>query len=139
MVAGSTGGTNEPRVRHRAPADNDSAGPPARRNGDPVTDEVDLTIVTMVFDATDIERLLAVLAKYVVVSRGQTGCRNIDLAGSATVPGRFMLIEKWETPADQQRHFDSAEMIEMAKACQGILSAPPTIDLLEAISAHDLT
>jgi quinol monooxygenase YgiN len=104
-----------------------------------VTDGVDLTIVTMVFDAADIERLHAVLSKYVVVSRGHQGCRNIDLAGSATVPGRFVIIEKWETPADQQRHFDSAEMIEMAQSCQGILSGPPVIDLLEAISAHDLS
>jgi hypothetical protein len=29
-------------------------------------------------------------------------------------------------------------MVEMAKACQGLLAQPPQIDLLEAISAHDL-
>lgn len=104
-----------------------------------MADEVDLTIVTLVFDAADIERLLAVLSRYVVVSRGHPGCRNIDLAASATTPGRFVLIEKWETPADQQRHFDSAEMVTMAQACQGLLAAPPVIDLLEPISAHDLT
>lgn len=103
-----------------------------------MADEVDLTIVTLVFDAADIERLLAVLSRYVVVSRGHPGCRNIDLAASATTPGRFVLIEKWETPADQQRHFDSAEMVAMAQACNGLLAAPPVIDLLEPISAHDL-
>ncbi len=101
-------------------------------------DEVDLTLVTMVFDAADADRLVSVLAKYVVVSRGHDGCRNIDLAASATVPGRFVLIQKWETPADQQRHFDSAEMIEMAASCEGILRNAPVIDLLEPISAHDL-
>ncbi len=101
--------------------------------------EVDLTLVTMAFDAADPDRLLSVLSKYVVVSRGHEGCRNIDLAASATVPGRFVLIEKWETPADQQRHFDSDEMIEMAASCEGILSRAPQIDLLEPISAHDLS
>jgi hypothetical protein len=29
-------------------------------------------------------------------------------------------------------------MVEMAKACVGLLAAPPDIDLLEGLSAHDL-
>ena len=103
-----------------------------------MADEVDLTIVTLVFDAADSEGLLAVLSRYVVVSRGHPGCRNIDLAASATTPGRFVVIQKWETPRDQQRHFDSGEMVSMARSCEGLLSRPPTIDLLEPISAHDL-
>jgi quinol monooxygenase YgiN len=103
-----------------------------------MSDEVDLTIVSLAFDATDVERLLAVLSKYVVISRGHPGCRNIDFTASATHPGRFVLIEKWETPADQQRHFDSDDMIDMAKACEGLLAKAPEIDLLAPISAHDL-
>jgi quinol monooxygenase YgiN len=101
-------------------------------------DDVELTIVTMTLDASDPERLLPVLARYVVVSRGQPGCRNIDLAMSATRPNRFVVLHKWESPAAQQAHFDSPEMVEMARACDGLLSRPPAIDLLEAISAHDL-
>ncbi len=101
-------------------------------------DEVDLTIVTMLFDATDPEALQSVLAKYVVLSRGHDGCRNIDLCASATKPGRFVVIEKWATPDAQRAHFDSDDMVEMARACDGLLVAPPQIDLLEAISAHDL-
>ena len=100
--------------------------------------EVELTIVTMTFDASDPERLQSVLAKYVVVSRGHAGCRNIDLCASATTPGRFVIIEKWETPEAQRVHFDSEEMVGMAKACNGLLAKPPQIDLLEGISAHDL-
>lgn len=103
-----------------------------------MSDDIELTLVTMTFDASDIDRLLSVLSRYVVLSRGHDGCRNIDLAASATVPGRFVVIEKWESPADQRRHFDSAEMVEMASACDGLLSRPPAIDLLEPISAHDL-
>ena len=78
------------------------------------------------------------LAKYVVLSRGHAGCRNIDLCASATSPGRFVIIEKWESPEAQRAHFDSTEMVEMAKACDGLLTQPPQIDLLEGISAHDL-
>jgi quinol monooxygenase YgiN len=100
--------------------------------------EIELTVVTLVFDASDPERLLSVLAKYVVLSRGHDGCRNIDLCASTTTTGRFVLIEKWGSPAAQQAHFDSPDMIEMAQACQGLLAHPPQIDLLEGISAHDL-
>jgi quinol monooxygenase YgiN len=101
-------------------------------------DDVELTMVTMVFDATDPNAFQSVLAKYVVLSRQQDGCRNIDLAMSATTPGRFVIVQKWDSPDAQQTHFDSQEMVEMAKACNGLLSKPPQIDLLEAISAHDL-
>jgi quinol monooxygenase YgiN len=109
-----------------------------------MADEVELTIVTMAFDAAAdpgaADRLLSVLAKYVVLSRQQPGCRNIDLCQSATRPGRIVIIEKWETPDAQRAHFDSPEMVEMAELCQrdGLLTARPDIDLLEGISAYDL-
>lgn len=99
---------------------------------------VELTLVTMSFDAADPERLVPVLAKYVVLSRGHPGCRNIDLAASATRPGRFVIVQKWESPDAQRAHFDSVDMVEMARACDGLLTSPPQIDLLESISAHDL-
>ena len=100
--------------------------------------EVELTIVTMIFEASDPDRLQSVLAKYVVVSRGHPGCRNIDLCASVATPGRFVIIEKWESPEAQRAHFDSGDMVEMAQACNGLLAKPPQIDLLEGISAHDL-
>ena len=100
--------------------------------------DVDLTMVTMSFDASDPGRLQSVLAHYVVVSRGHPGCRNIDLALSSTTPDRFIIIQKWETPEAQRAHFDSADMVEMATSCNGLLAAPPRIDLLDPISAHDL-
>jgi quinol monooxygenase YgiN len=100
---------------------------------------MDLTIVSLVFDAAEPERLAAVLAKYVVVARGEPGCRNIDLTASISRPGRFVLIEKWESPETQRAHFDSPATIEMAEACRGLLARPPEIDLLDPISAHDLT
>jgi quinol monooxygenase YgiN len=101
-------------------------------------DDVEITIVTMVFDAADPERLISVLAKYVVLSRGHAGCRNIDLCASTTTANRFVIVEKWESPEAQRLHFDSTDMVEMAQACTGLLAQPPAIDLLESISAHDL-
>jgi quinol monooxygenase YgiN len=100
--------------------------------------EIDLVLVTMAFDASDPAALQSVLSRYVVVSRGHPGCRNIDLALSSTHPDRFVVLQKWATPEDQRAHFDSDEMVTMARACDGILAGPPQIDLLDPISAHDL-
>jgi quinol monooxygenase YgiN len=100
--------------------------------------DIDLTVVTMTFDASDPVALIAVLSKYVVVSRGHAGCRNIDLCGSVTTPNRFLIVQKWDSPDAQQAHFDSDDMIDMAKSCHGILASPPQIELFEGMSAHDL-
>ena len=100
--------------------------------------EVEVVLVTMQFDATDLELLLAVLARYVVLTRGAPGCRNVDLCLSATTPNRVVVIQKWESHHAQREHFDSALMVEMAGACRGALAAAPVIDLLDGISAHDL-
>jgi quinol monooxygenase YgiN len=101
-------------------------------------DDAEITLVTMRFETSEPERLMGVLSKYVVLSRMQAGCRNIDLTGSVANPGRFVVIQKWESPDAQQAHFNSSEMIEMAQACEGLLREPPEIDLLEGLSAHDL-
>ena len=103
-----------------------------------LVDDAEITLVTLRFQATDPERLLGVLSKYVVLSRQQPGCRNIDLTASVATPGRFVVIQKWDSPDSQRAHFDSPEMVEMAQACVGLLAEPPEIDLLEGLSAHDL-
>ncbi len=102
------------------------------------SEAVELAIVTMRFDAADAEALMAVLSKYVVLSRMQPGCRNIDLCASVTQPGRYLIIHKWGSVAAQRSHFDSAVMVEMAKSCEGLLSCAPDIDLWDGASAHDL-
>jgi quinol monooxygenase YgiN len=99
---------------------------------------VELTIVTLQFDTADPAALLGVLSKYVVLTRMEPGCRNVDLCSSYTRPGRYLLIQKWESPAAQRRHFDSPVMVEMATNCNGLLTAPPEIDLWDGPSAHDL-
>jgi quinol monooxygenase YgiN len=100
--------------------------------------EVELAIVTMRFDASDAASLLAILSKYVVLTRMQPGCRNVDLCASATQPGRFLVIHKWDSVAAQRAHFDSAVMVEMAASCNGLLATAPDIHLWDAASAHDL-
>jgi quinol monooxygenase YgiN len=100
--------------------------------------DVELAIVTMQFDAADAESLMAVLSKYVVVTRMQSGCRNVDLCASVTHPGRYLVSQKWVSPSAQRAHFDSEVMVEMATSCNGLLTAPPAIDLWDGASAHDL-
>ena len=103
-----------------------------------MADEIELTIVTMRFDAADVGSMLAVLSKYVVLTRMQPGCRNVDLCASVTAPGRYLVIQKWDDVDAQRTHFDSDVMVEMARSCNGLLSAPPDIDLWDGPSAHDL-
>jgi quinol monooxygenase YgiN len=49
-----------------------------------------------------------------------------------------LVIEKWETAADVRGHLDTELMTGMAAAAVPLLAEPPTIDLLDTISAHDL-
>jgi quinol monooxygenase YgiN len=100
--------------------------------------EVELAIVTMRFEAVDPSLLAAVLSKYVVLTRMQPGCRNIDLCASVAPPGRFLIIQKWESAGAQRAHLDSEVMIDMASSCNGLLVAAPDIELWDAASAHDL-
>lgn len=106
---------------------------------DPHADEEpELTLVTMVWEEVG-DELLGHLVRYVVVSRSEAGCRNIDLCASMTVEGRVVIIEKWVSPAAQQAHFDGPALLELAGAARGLDAARPVIDLLEGMSAHDLT
>ncbi len=100
--------------------------------------DIDLAIVTMRFDAADADSLVAVLSKYVVLTRMQSGCRNVDLCASVTQRGRYLIIHKWDSAAAQRAHFDSEVMVEMATSCNGLLTTAPDIDLWDGPSAHDL-
>ncbi len=103
-----------------------------------MADDVEIAILTMRFNASDPDVLLSNLSKYVVLTRGQDGCRNVDLCVSVAHPSQFVIIQKWESEQHARTHIDSATMIEMAEACRGVLSEAPSIELLEGISAHDL-
>jgi quinol monooxygenase YgiN len=101
---------------------------------------VDLTVMMGTFDAaagreTD---LAGVLARYVVVSRTEAGCRNIDLVASLIIPGRFVVYEKWDSPQAQATHMAGSNTAEMAEGVSPLLSGPPELGLFVAVSAHDL-
>ena len=105
-----------------------------------MADEVELAVLTAVFDARP-ERageLAAVLARYVVLTRRAPECRNVDLLASATESGRFLVIQKWDSPDAARAHLDTELMTDMAQAAVPLLAAKPRIDLLDTISAHDL-
>jgi quinol monooxygenase YgiN len=100
--------------------------------------ELEPLMVTLSFETDQPDELLSVLAHYVVMSRNADGNRNIDLVASMTRPGRLLIIEKWDSAAHQQTHFDSEVMVDMARACDGLLTSAPDIDLYEAVTMHDL-
>jgi quinol monooxygenase YgiN len=113
--------------------------PPDDANGSPDRHDVsEPVLVTLRFDTEQPEALLDLLARYVVVSRTHQGCRNMDLVASITVPGRYLVVQKWAAPADQRRHFDSDDMVSFARACTGLLRHAPEVDLYDGISMHDL-
>lgn len=93
-------------------------------------------IVTMVWERVS-DALLGHLARYVVLSRGDEGCRNIDLCASVTEPGRVVVIEKWASRDAQRRHFDGEAMVALANAARALDAGRPAVDLLDGISAHD--
>ncbi len=113
----------------------DTESPPAHEPRD-----VEIGVLTARFDAlpgTE-ERLGATLANYVVMTRNEPACRNVDLVASVTQGGRFLVVEKWDSAAALQAHLDSALMTEMARAAVPLLAQRPEIDMWDSISAHDL-
>ena len=74
-----------------------------------MTGDVEMAVLTAAFDARpDREaELAAVLARYVVLTRGEHGCRNVDLLASATQSGRFLVIEKWDSAEAARAHLDT--------------------------------
>jgi quinol monooxygenase YgiN len=105
-----------------------------------MADDPELAVLTARFDPMPGSEspLMAVLARYVVVTRQNPACRNIDLLASAAFAGRLLLIEKWESAPLAREHLDSPEMAEMAAAAVGHLAVRPEVDLYDTISAHDL-
>ncbi|MDQ1534590.1 MAG: hypothetical protein QOF28_2351, partial [Actinomycetota bacterium] len=89
-----------------------------------MADDPELAVLTARFDPMpgSEQPLMGILAEYVVVTRQVAECRNIDLLASASLPGRLLLVEKWESPGAARAHLDSPEMAEMAAAAVGHLA-----------------
>jgi quinol monooxygenase YgiN len=106
----------------------------------PGPEDVEIWIVAGSFRArTGREAELgAILARYVVLTRTVSGCRNVDLAAAADGSGRFLVTEKWDDPDAQRGHLDSDAMVDMARTASEVLAEAPDLALYAAISAHDL-
>ena len=102
--------------------------------------DVEVAVLTATFTARpgSEPELAAVLSRYVVMARGEPGCRNIDLLVSATESGQFLVIQKWDSPEIARAHLDTELMTGMAGAAVPLLAEKPRFDLLDTISAHDL-
>jgi quinol monooxygenase YgiN len=107
---------------------------------DPTDADVEIAVLTAIFDARpgSEDMLLGALSRYVVLTRREPSCRNVDLVASVTHGGRFLVVEKWDSAAAVQDHLDSPLMTEMAHAAITALATKPDIDLYDSISAHDL-
>lgn len=103
-------------------------------------EDLDLAVVAGTFLAkTDKGPELGyALARYVVLSRMEDGCRNIDLVSSVTVPGFFMVWEKWESHEHRKHHFEGAAARALAESVVDLVAEPPQFDVFDAVSAHDL-
>ena len=100
----------------------------------------EIAVLTAAFEARSgaEEKVLATLSNYVVLTRHEPSCRNVDLVASVTRPGHFLVVEKWESAAAVQAHLDSPLMASMAKSVIDSLSSRPAIDRYDPISAYDL-
>lgn len=105
-----------------------------------MAEDIEIALLTAVFDAREgsEEVLLSALARYVVMTRNEPACRNVDLVASTTHRGRFLVIEKWDSADAVQSHLDSTVMTDMAREAVPVLATKPSLDLYDTISAHDL-
>jgi len=102
--------------------------------------DVEIAVLTACFDARPGTEgaLLAALSRYVVMTRHEPACRNVDLVASVTRTGRFLVIEKWESAAAVREHLAPKLMADMPQAAIASIASKPAIDLYDTISAHDL-
>jgi quinol monooxygenase YgiN len=106
----------------------------------PGVTDVELTVVAGTFVARSGKEadVAAVLARYVVLTRSVTGCRNVDLMASTSEPGRLLMVEKWDDPQAQKDHLNGEIMVTMATEATNLLAGPPDLDLYDAVSVYDL-
>ena len=82
--------------------------------------------------------LAAVLSRYVVVSRGHEGALNLDLLEGEADPGLFLVIQKWASEDDRDRHFSSDDAVLMAESVRDLLGEAPDVVPFAPVSAYDL-
>lgn len=65
---------------------------------------IDLTVVLTAKDLASVGELRSLLASQVQLSRAEPGCIRFEAFESNSVPGTFILIERWESQAALDEH-----------------------------------
>lgn len=65
---------------------------------------IDLTVVLAARDISSVPQLRELLAMQVNLSRQESGCVRFEAFESQSVPGTFILIERWESQAALDTH-----------------------------------
>ena len=65
---------------------------------------IDLTVVLLARDISSVPKLRELLAMQVNLSRQEPGCVRFEAFESQSVPGTFILIERWESQAALDTH-----------------------------------
>lgn len=65
---------------------------------------IDLTVVLAARDISSVPQLRELLAMQVNLSRQEPGCVRFEAFESQSVPGTFILIERWESQAALDTH-----------------------------------
>lgn len=65
---------------------------------------IDLTVILTTRDKDDVSTLRELLAMQVNLSRQEPGCLRFEAFESQTLPGTFILIERWESQAALDLH-----------------------------------
>ena len=65
---------------------------------------IDLTVVLTAKDLASVGELRSLLGSQVQLSRAEPGCIRFEAFESNSVPGTFILIERWESQAALDEH-----------------------------------
>ena len=65
---------------------------------------IDLTVILSAKDVSHVPQLRELLATQLKLSKKEPGCVRFEAFESQTVPGTFILIERWESQAALDTH-----------------------------------
>lgn len=65
---------------------------------------IDITVILTAKDPTTLSELRKLLANHVNLSRQEPGCQRFEAYESQSVPGSFILIERWDSQSALDLH-----------------------------------
>jgi quinol monooxygenase YgiN len=83
------------------------------------------------------KELLAALRAVVGPTHQEAGCLKYIVHHGAQDPTQMVVVEKWTSKADLDKHLASPHVQELFRKAAGLVAAPPEIIAYEAISEGD--